>query len=158
MLWLYKYDKYFCWKYELWKFVGSVNCLLYCMRSFHLEIAHVANFASRISFWSSKNETLNPKNRRQEGSCRMYLKFYIFLQYYPFCQFWPFCQIWPLRQIWLFRQMWHTSQLICWQQHIFRFDTFIKNSWFYDQLHKVVNLIILSTIDKNIKNHPFLFQ
>ena len=41
---------------------------------------------------------------------------------------------------------------------IFRVDTFIKNSWYFDQLHVVVNLIFLSTIDINIKNHPILFQ
>ena len=34
-----------------------------------------------ISFWSSKNETQNPKNRRREGRWRINLKFYIFLKF-----------------------------------------------------------------------------
>ena len=38
------------------------------------------------------------------------------------------------------------------------FDIFIKIGLFFDQMYIVVNLIFLSTIDKNIKNHSFLFQ
>ena len=40
----------------------------------------------------------------------------------------------------------------------FRFDVFIKTCWFFYQMNIVLNLIFLSTIDKNIKNHSFLFQ
>ena len=39
----------------------------------------------------------------------------------------------------------------------FIFDICIKSSLFFNQIHIVVNLIFLSTIDKNVKNRPFLF-
>ena len=148
----------------------TVNRLLHCMRSFTLLMLQTSRpnhncYYSKVkysyfwfpivSFWSSKNETPNPKNRRWEGRWRIYLKFYIWLspQIWYFCQFWlycqilPFCQIWHLCQIWLLVkndifsnqhnfQIWYFDQkwLIFWSTTFScEFDIFINIWWKYQK-------------------------
>ena len=86
---------------------------------------------------------------------------------------WQLSQIWYFSQIWHFYQNWHFSQILFFLKFdnfvkidfsiklyidtiiIFKFDIFIKKCWFFGQIYNTVELIFLSTIDKNIKNTLF---
>ena len=139
------------------------------MRSFHLEAAHVSNSASKSQllllesklFWFSQNFIL--VQQKCDTKCKqweevgevedtlkidIFLKFEIFLKFDFFLKFDIFIKFDFFVKFFFFLKFVFSD---------FRFDIFIKNSWFFDQIHIAVNLIFLSTIDKNIKNYSFLF-
>ena len=119
-------------KIELWNFVGLWTACWISWEVFTLKLLMLqtsrSNHYSKVndfyfwfpitSFWSSKNETQNPKSRRREGRCSKYLKFKICLKFdicvkLKFCYkfyicvnfYFCFCQIWPFSQIWHFCQI-----------------------------------------------------
>ena len=134
----------------------SISHLLCYIKCLHLEAADVANSASQsqlllfhckvcsllvcLNFILVQKKWDNTSKGWEEvGELEETLSFDIF------------CKIWLVRQIWLFCQIWFFVKI----DIFLKFDISIKNSWFFDQKHIVVKLIFLSTIDKNIKNHPF---
>ena len=120
-----------------------------------------------VFFWFSQNFILvqqkyDTKYKRWEEvgevgatlKVDIFLKFEIFLNFYFFHKFDIFTKFDIFVKFDFFIKFVFFLKLLF---SYFRFDILIKNSWFFDQIHIVVNLIFLSTIDKNIKNPSFLF-
>ena len=122
--------------------------LLHFMKSFHLKLqtqlsnhncyySKVKSFYfwfPMISFWSSKNQTPNPRNRRREERWWMYMKFHIFLKFDIFLTFYFLVKIYIFVNFDLFVKFDFFIKsdsfikLYVATNIIFKFDNFIKSS------------------------------